>query len=116
MNDRTAEYRKLMGGFRGLNEVQPAVMDGFGRMHRGATADGALLGKHKELIALAIAVAQGCDGCITIHAHDAVRAGATAPEADDAVGVAVLMGGGPAAVYGAKAREAIAEFIEAAAE
>ncbi len=110
MDDHSSRYKELMAGFRDLNEVQPAAMDGFGRLHRGALADGALTRKNKELMALAIAVAQRCGDCVSIHAHDAIHAGATEDEVAEAVAVAVLMGGGPAAVYGAKAREAAAEF------
>jgi len=72
--------------------------------------EGALDAKTKELMALAIAVAVRCDGCIAFHVHDAVDAGATADEIAEAIGVAILMGGGPAAVYGADALRAYEEF------
>lgn len=111
MTDHIARHRKLMASFGSLNKAQPSAMEGFGRLHRGALAEGALSRKTKELIALAIAVTQHCDGCISIHAHDAVHAGATVEEADEVMAVAVLMGGGPAAVYAAEAREAIAAFV-----
>lgn len=113
MTDHIARHRKLMRGFGDLNRVQPDAMEGFGHLHRGAVADGALSRKTKELAALAIAVTQHCDGCITIHSHDAVRAGATAQEVDEILAVAILMGGGPAAVYAAEARDATAAFLDA---
>jgi len=75
-----------------------------------AITEGALDAKTKELMALAIAVAVRCDGCIAFHVHDAVDAGATADEIAEAIGVAILMGGGPAAVYGADALRAYEEF------
>jgi alkylhydroperoxidase/carboxymuconolactone decarboxylase family protein YurZ len=52
----------------------------------------------------------GCDGCIAFHTHDALRAGATPQEVLEALGIAVLMGGGPAAVYGWQALEALEQF------
>lgn len=113
MTDHVARYRQLMAAFGSLNHAQPEAMEGFGRLHRGALAEGALARKTKELMALVIAVTQHCDGCITIHAHDAIHAGATLEEIDEAVAVAVLMGGGPAAVYGAQAREAAVAFADA---
>ena len=69
----------------------------------------------KELIALALSVVQGCDGCIASHARGAVRAGATTQEAAEAIGVAILMGGGPATVHGPRALSAVQEFADAEA-
>lgn len=95
-----------------LTRGQPDVMQGFGAMHAAATKDGALDKKTKELIALAIAVASQCDGCIAFHTHDALNAGASEPEVMDTLGVAILMGGGPAMVYAAHAAEALKDFSE----
>jgi len=95
---------------KSLRTASPLVWSGFGALHEAAVADGALPAKVKELMALAIAVAVRCDGCIAFHVHDAVDAGATADEIAEAIGVAILMGGGPAAVYGADALRAYEEF------
>jgi alkylhydroperoxidase/carboxymuconolactone decarboxylase family protein YurZ len=51
-----------------------------------------------------------CDGCIAAHAHAAVQRGANPEEAAEAIGVAFLMNGGPATVYGARAFAAFNEF------
>ena len=61
-------------------------------------------------MALAIGIAVHCEGCVTYHVHDAVKAGATAQEVAETIGVAVMMGGGPAVVYGTEALEALAQF------
>lgn len=95
---------------RALRQAIPGVYDGYRELHNAALADGALDGKTKELIALAIAVAQECDGCIAAHSHAAVLKGATPQEAAEAIGVTFLMNGGPATVYGARAYEAFQEF------
>lgn len=92
------------------------VMKGFADMGKAAIADGALDAKTKELIALAIGVAARCDGCIGFHCKALVRLGATAAEVHEALGVAVYMGGGPAAMYAANATAAFAEFAAAAAQ
>lgn len=93
-----------------MAEVNPDVMSGFGAMHRAATADGHLSAKVKELIALAVSITSHCDGCISFHTHDALKAGASREEIAEAVGVAVLMGGGPAVVYGSDALDAVDQF------
>jgi len=88
----------------------PGIMGGFGQLHGVAVADGVISGKVKELIALAIGITVRCDGCIAYHVHDALKAGATRSEIAETVGVAVMMGGGPAVVYGCQALEAVEEF------
>lgn len=65
-------------------------------LHDDVMAPGALDKKHKELIALGIAVAGHCKPCIYQHTQAAVQEGATPAEVLEAAGVAVCMGGGPA--------------------
>lgn len=95
---------------RELRQAIPDVLKGFAEMHGAAMSEGALDVKTKELIAFAISIAKQCDGCIASHARSAVRAGATVEEAAEAVGVAVLMSGGPATVYGPRALAAFQDF------
>ncbi len=88
----------------------PEVYGAFGALHQAASGDGALSGTTKELIALAISVVKQCDGCIANHAKAAAKQGATPEEVADALGVAFLMDGGPATVYGPRAWAAFHEF------
>lgn len=97
---------------RELRRAIPAVYDGYKQLHDAALADGAIDTKTKELIALAIAVTRECDGCIAAHAHAAAHHGVTAQEAAEAIGVAILMNGGPGTVYGPRAYAAVREFLE----
>jgi AhpD family alkylhydroperoxidase len=97
---------------KSLRGAIPDAWAGFGQMHKGAMADGALSRATKEIIATVIAVAQQCDGCIAYHAKSAVRAGADPQQMAEALGVALLMMGGPATVYGPRAWEAFNEFRE----
>jgi AhpD family alkylhydroperoxidase len=104
----TAERNRDIG--RALAELgrrQPAVMQALTGLHTAATADGVLSGKVKELMAVAIAVYAGCDDCVAFHQQRAAQAGATTEETLEAIGVAVLMGGGPASVRAARASAAI---------
>jgi len=89
----------------------PGPMTGFARLHKKAMEDGALSRKVKEMMALAISIVVGCEGCIAYHVHDAVEAGATRPELLEAVGVGLLMGGGPGSIYTAHALDAIEQFL-----
>jgi AhpD family alkylhydroperoxidase len=91
-------------------------MSGFARLHRKATADGALSSSVKEMMALAISIAVGCEGCIAYHAQDAIEAGATREELLETIGVAVLMGGGPASIYATHALEAVDQYLLVPAE
>lgn len=104
------EYDHVMQGMQLAGSSVPEVMAGFQRIHKANATDGALSGKHKELIALGIAICVRCAGCIVCHVHDALNAGATAKEIEETVGVAILMGGGPSIVYGSEALEALEEF------
>lgn len=99
---------------RELRHRIPEVYRGFAALHEAALAAGALDTKTKELIALAISVVEQCDGCIAAHAQAAVLQGATPDEAAEAIGVSILMSGGPATVYGPRAFAAFQEFHEAA--
>jgi AhpD family alkylhydroperoxidase len=98
---------------RQLRRAIPGVYQGFGELSGAAFADGALDRKTKELIAMAIGVVEGCDGCIASHGQAAARAGATRQEAAEAIGVTFLMHGGPATIHGARAYDAFGEFVEA---
>ncbi|MBR7828223.1 carboxymuconolactone decarboxylase family protein [Actinospica sp. MGRD01-02] len=97
---------------RELRRAIPEVYAGYKQLHDSALAEGAVDVKTKELIALAIAVTRECDGCIAAHAHAAVQHGVTAQEAAEAIGVAILMNGGPGTVYGPRAFAAVREFLE----
>jgi AhpD family alkylhydroperoxidase len=96
-----------------LSQVIPGTWAGFADLHRAAVADGVLPAKVKELLALAIAVIKQCDGCIAYHAKAAARRGATAEEVAETLGVALLMDGGTASVYGPRAWDAYREFAAA---
>jgi AhpD family alkylhydroperoxidase len=95
---------------RELSEAIPAAWAGFAKLHTSAVTEGELPARIKELMALAIAVVKQCDGCIAYHARAAARRGATPGEVAEALGVALLMDGGNASVYGRRAWDAYQEF------
>ena len=93
-----------------LRRVTPDVWDGFSSLHDAAMADGVVPRHTKEAVALAMSVVKRCDGCIAAHARAAERAGASAEEVAELLGVALLMDGGTASVYAPRAWEAFTQF------
>lgn len=104
--DWKAELDNANANLDGFRKEQSETAAGFSALHKAAMAPGALPCKEKELIALAIGVARQCVDCIGFHVKAAVAAGATRDEIAEAVGVCVMMGGGPSFMYGVKALEA----------
>lgn len=95
-----------------LSNENPKISQGFQTIHKTATEDKALSGKQKELIALGISIAIHCEGCIACHVKAALDMGATQEELVETIGVTVMMGGGPAMVYGDKAYKAMKEMMK----
>jgi AhpD family alkylhydroperoxidase len=93
-----------------LSEGQPKAMKAFSTLHEAVTEPTALDRKTKELLALAIGVAARRDGCISYHTHDALNSGATEAQILDALGVAIMMGGGPSVIYATHVVEAMEQF------
>ncbi len=104
----------LKAPYRELVDAIPGVLAGYGAMHKAAMEEGALSTRMKELIALSMAITRECDGCISAHARGAAHHGATVAEVTEMIGVAVLMNGGPAIVWGPRALAAFHEFADTA--
>jgi len=112
--DWPAMATELTGAIKEVRLGSPEVTKAFSAMAAAATKDGVLDTKTKELIALAIAVAIRCDGCVAFHAQAAVRHGATREEIMETMGMALYMGAGPSLMYAAQAVEAFDQFAEKA--
>lgn len=110
-------YTELLHDLReptkSLRREIPDAWAGFGHLHEAAVRDGVISGRIKEMAAVAIAVASGCDGCIAYHTRAAVRQGAQPDEMAEMLAVALLMAGGPASVRAPQAWSAFTEFYEA---
>ena len=90
-----------------LRAEAPDVTRAFGGLHVAVMKDGKLAARDKELIALAVGLAQGCTECIYLHAEGALKAGASREQVLEAAGVAVMMAGGPAFVHLPQVLEAV---------
>lgn len=95
-----------------LRRLIPEVLQAYSDLAKTAMAEGALDVKTKELIALSIAATRQCDGCMASHARKARSAGVTDVEVAEAMGVVILMNGGPGTVYGPRALAAFNDFAE----
>ena len=93
----------VIAGVGLLRQAAPDTMKAFASLSTAATASHAIDTKTKELMALAIGIAVHCDGCVAYHTKLAHHHGASRQEVAETVALAVYMGGGPAAVYGADA-------------
>lgn len=103
----TKELSRLLGE---VGNGAPDVSKSFSALAKAASTDGALSPGIKELMAIAIGIAERCDGCIAFHAKAAVRHGVTREELLETIGMSVYMGGGPSYIYGAQALEAFDQF------
>lgn len=102
--------KSISGNLKTLRRGIPETMQGFSALAQGATKAGALDRKTKELIALALGVAARCDGCIGFHCEALVKLGASLQEVEEALGMAIYMGGGPSLMYAADAITAFEQF------
>ena len=93
-----------------LRKDIPETMKGFSAMAQGAISENALDEKTKELVAMGIAIALRCDGCIGFHTKSLLRPQTTRQEFEEMLGVAIYMGGGPSLMYAAQALDAWEQF------
>jgi AhpD family alkylhydroperoxidase len=90
-----------------IGSLSPDTLKGYQALS-GAGNKADLLGpKLRELIALAVSVTTRCDGCITVHAAQALKHGASKEEIVEALGVAVALNAGAAMVYSARVMDAV---------
>jgi AhpD family alkylhydroperoxidase len=114
--EERVSYRDLTkvvsGNLATLRKDLPDVMKGFSDLAAAATREGVLGAKTKELIALALGVAAHCDACIGFHVKALIKLGTSKAELEEALGMAVYMGGGPSLMYSANALAAFEEFSD----
>ena len=108
--DFKAQDKDADGPRAKLKEAAPEMMTAFGNLGKAVLKDGAISLKTKELIAVSLSVQNRCETCIMSHVKNAIKAGVTREELVDALGVCVLMGGGPNSAYAATALEVFDQF------
>ena len=104
--DHVKGLQNVVENSKNLGAAIPNEMKAFSNLFGEVMKEGALTVKEKECIALGIAVAVRCEGCIEAHVRNIINLEVSRDEVAEIVSVAVLMGGGPSTVYGAMALEA----------
>jgi len=89
--------------------LAPQALGAFKAFSQAVFADGALPGKTKQLIALAVAHVTQCPYCIRAHTKQSLQHGATAEEIMEAIWVAAEMRAGAAYAHSLLAVDTIAE-------
>lgn len=105
MADAKEKLEGVNARLMGLFKAEKQTMMAFNGLTVAATRAGKISPAIKELTAVAIAVAKGCEDCIVYHAAAAKKHGASREELSEMLAVSVEMAGGPGAVYAAKALE-----------
>lgn len=90
--DRFNAYRAKMNA-RILDEKDHVGIKRFFALDTAAYRDGALDGRTKELLGLVASAVLRCNDCIDYHLIQCVAAGYTDAELDDALNVALVVGG-----------------------
>ena len=90
--DEFEAYRERMNR-RILDKKDHRGIKRFFRLDDAAYEDGALGGETKELLGLVASTVLRCNDCIDYHLEQCVEAGYTDAELDDALNVALVVGG-----------------------
>ena len=90
-------------------KLAPTAAESFKAFGQSVFADGAILAKTKQLIAVAVAHVTQCPYCIRGHTKAAVQHGATPEEIMEAIWVAAEMRAGAAYAHSAIALDTIAD-------
>ena len=102
------EYQKQIGAqLSQFMKLTPDSVRGYQTLSAANAKDSKLGAKVRELISLAVAVTTHCDGCITVHTDNALKAGATREEIAEALGVAMAMNAGAALIYTLRTLDAV---------
>ena len=101
------KYRsQVLSGVGEIGKLSPDTVKGYMALGAAGAKTGQLDARTRELIALAVAVSLRCDGCITVHASEAKKLGATAEELAEALGIAIAVNAGAALVYSTRTLDA----------
>src|SRR5436309_12041373 len=92
-------HKENLTKLKKMDGLAPEVMKAFWAFDKAAVADGAIPGKYKELIAVAVALTTQCPYCIDIHAANARKAGASDAELVEAAMVSAALRAGAAVTH-----------------
>ena len=93
-----------------LKELSPEIHSALEHIRGVAFSNGEVPGKHKLLVALAIAASIKCEPCVRMYAEKAAKAGATRGEAVEMLNVTMALGGCVGEAWTQKALVAFENF------
>ena len=94
---------KNLAKLQALEENAPEAVKAFWAFDKAAMSTGAIPGKYKELMALAVAFTTQCPYCIEIHAKRAREQGVSEQEIAEVVVIAAALRAGAAITHGTHA-------------
>jgi AhpD family alkylhydroperoxidase len=94
---------KNLSKMKNIEANAPEAMKSFVAFDKAALAAGAIPGKYKELMALAVTFTTQCPYCIEIHANRARELGASDQEIAEVVLIAAALRAGGAITHGTHA-------------
>jgi AhpD family alkylhydroperoxidase len=97
---------KNLSKLKSMEASAPEAMKAFVAFDKAALSAGAIPGKYKELMAVAVALTTQCPYCIEIHSTSAREAGASEQELAETVFVAAALRAGGAITHGTHAIKA----------
>lgn len=108
-------YRtQVAAGVAFLSKLSSETVRGYAAINGAGRKTAHFDEKTREMIALAVAVALRCDGCIAVHEEAARKQGATEGELAEALSVAVGVSAGAAMVYSTRTLDAFRAAVEVA--
>lgn len=99
MTDATMYLDQVLRTNQEIESFNPALWESFMAFVHEVCKDGALPAKFKEIILIALAVADHSPFCITIHTKLAIEAGASKAEIMEGALLASAMAGGPGMAF-----------------
>jgi AhpD family alkylhydroperoxidase len=106
-SERLAEIQQLLGSY---SSSVPEPTKNYMNLVESITGTGVIPAKYKELIFIALSLAQRCDWCIAYHLRLATENGVTEDEMNEAAFLALLMAGTPALMESIKLKEYFKEL------
>jgi ribonuclease HI len=96
-----------------VDQADNYLVKRFYNLDHNTYMEGALSAKHKELMGLVASTCLRCDDCINYHVIQSYRLGATRSEQEEAINVALVVGGSIVVPHLRRAYELLTELYAA---
>ena len=93
-----------------VDKADNLLVKRFYNLDHNTYLEGAIPAKYKELMGLVVSMGLRCDDCINYHVIQSYRLGATRPEQEEAINVALIVGGSIVIPHMRRAYELLTEL------